>query len=138
MNAPREKAPFDAPGRDAGAAAAPRVLLCDIEPATAQLFAEWLAVDGLRADSDTHVSEPPAALVLIDLPFPRRGGAERLRALAQAWPGVPVIMLSATLLPGVSPRGELARQFGVAAVLPAPVSRADLLGAVRGLLEQAP
>ncbi len=111
-----------------------RVLLCDIEPATVALFAEWLAADGLRADSDAQASAPPVALILIELPFPRQGGQQRLHDLACAWPGVPVIVLSPTLLPGVSPQGEVARALGAAAVLPAPLSRAALREAVARLL----
>ena len=126
--------------RDAGdptsprAVATRRVLLCDIEPATAALFAEWLGAEGLRADSDAARPEPPAVLILIELPFPRQGGQQRLRELAQAWPGVPAVVLSPTLLPGVSPQGEVARQLGAAAVLPVPVSREALRAAVAWVL----
>jgi CheY-like chemotaxis protein len=111
-----------------------RVLLCDIEPAMAALFAEWLGADGLQADADASRPEPPAALILIELPFPRQGGALRLRELARTWPGVPLVVLSPTLLPGVAPQGEVARTLGAAAVLPAPVSRAALRAAVAQVL----
>jgi CheY-like chemotaxis protein len=121
MNAPRE--PLH-----------PRVLLVDIEPAMAGLFAEWLAADGLLADSDTARAEPPAALILIDLPFPRQHGREQLEQLQRTWPGVPVAVLSPTLLPGVSPQGEVARALGAAAVLPSPVSREALRRTVLRLL----
>jgi hypothetical protein len=85
-----------------------RVLLCDIEPAMAALLAEWLAGDGLRADSDMQAAKPPAELLLIELPFPRQGGRERLQQVQRAWPGVPAIVLSPTLLPGVLPHGDVA------------------------------
>ncbi|WP_298824681.1 hypothetical protein [uncultured Piscinibacter sp.] len=39
---------------------------------------------------------------------------------------MPVVVLSPTLLPHVSPQGEVARALGAAAVLPSPLSR-DLL-----------
>ena len=122
MNAPREPLP-------------PRILLVDIEPAMAALFVEWLAADGLMADSDMTRTEPPAALILIDLPFPRQRGREPLERLQRTWPGVPVAVLSPTLLPGVSPQGEVARALGAAAVLPSPVSRESLRAAIFGLLK---
>lgn len=126
------------PHRDDDSVVAPaltrRVLLCDIEPAMVALLGEWLAGDGLRADADVLAAEPPAVLIVIELPFPRQGGRERLQQLQRAWPGVPVIVLSPTLLPGVLPQGDVARQLGAAAVLPAPVSRQALRAAVARLL----
>ncbi len=128
------------PRHDDAVAVAPtlarRVLLCDVEPATAALFAEWLAAEGLRADSDASAAEPPAALILIELPFPRQGGQQRLRELARAWPGVPVIVLSPTLLPGVAAQGGVARQLGATAVLAAPVARDTLRAAVAQALQR--
>jgi CheY-like chemotaxis protein len=127
MNAPRELL------RPAGPDAARRVLLCDVEPAMAALFNEWLGADGLCVDSDAARPQPPVALILIDLAYPRQGGRERLAQLQRDWPGVPVIVLSPTLLPGVAPQGEVARQLGAAAVLPAPVSAEALRAAVARL-----
>lgn len=92
----------------------------------ASLLAEWLATIGMSADTDAERTEPPAALILIDLPFPRQGGRERLTRLSDTWSGVPVVALSSTLLPHVPPRGEVANALGAAAVLPSPLSR-DLL-----------
>jgi CheY-like chemotaxis protein len=111
-----------------------RVLLLDVEPAMAALFSEWLAADGLAADGDASRPEPPAAVILIDLPFPRQGGRERLAQLRNAWPGVPIVVLSPTLLPGVAPQGEVARALGAASVLPSTVSREALLAAVLRLV----
>lgn len=106
-----------------------RILLVDIEPATALLFTEWLDAAGLAADTDSARTEPPVALALLELPFPRRDidlQRTRLAHRARAWPNAPLVVLSPTLLPGVAPRGEVARALGVAAVLPSPLSR-DLL-----------
>ncbi|MES2959568.1 MAG: hypothetical protein V4792_15360 [Pseudomonadota bacterium] len=114
-------------------AAARCVLLLNIEPATATLFDEWLAHDGLRVQREACTGEA-LALILIELPFPRQDGAQQLQRLAAAWPGVPVVALSPTFLPGVSPHGEVARQLGAAAVLAAPVSRVTLCAAVASLL----
>ncbi len=115
------------------------VRLFDLEPALAALLVEWLAESGLPArveiadDADT-MSRPPDLLV-VDIPFPRQGAPERLRALAAAWPGVPVLALSPTFFAGVAARGAVARQLGVAAVLASPLAREGWLAAVGRLLE---
>jgi CheY-like chemotaxis protein len=128
----------DAPAADGNAvASAPAVLLRGIEPEMAALFDEWLTRDRLRvlrqADADERLS-----LILIDLPFPRQDGAPRLRQLAQAWPGVPVLVLSSTFLPGVAAQGDVAHQLGAAAVLASPVARDTLRAAVAKLLHRSP
>ena len=110
------------------------VLLHDIDPAMADLYAAWLNLDGLRVQRRAVAGEP-IALILADLPFPRQDGAARLRQLAQSWPGVPVLALSSTFLPGVAAQGEVARQLGAAAVLAAPVARETLRHAVAQLLQ---
>ena len=117
----------------------PGVLLVDIEPALTGLLQEWLASDGLqvREAGVAHAHEP-VALILIDLPYPRRDGTRRLQQLARAWPGVPVVVLSATVFAGVAAHGEVARQLGAAAVLATPVARATLRATVRALLGARP
>lgn len=118
---------------------AARVLLVDIEPALAGLLAEWLqqAGIGVQAAHGAQANALPcrADLLVIDIPFPRQGPTPRLQALALAWPGTPILALSATFFAGVAARGDVARQLGVAAVLATPVSRDDWVAAVRRLLE---
>jgi len=109
------------------------VLLQDVEPTMADLYEAWLSLDGLRVRREAAAGEP-IALILTDLPFPRQDGAARLRQLAHSWPGVPVLALSSTFLPGVAAQGEVARQLGAAAVLAAPVARETLRHAVAQLL----
>ena len=120
-----------------GSVAAPNVLLLDIEPPTAALFDEWLRREGVRTQREARDGES-VALILLELAFPRRDGAQRLQRLAATWPGVPVLVLSPTFLPGVSAQGEVARQLGAAAVLAAPVARDTLRAAVAGLLGRPP
>jgi DNA-binding NarL/FixJ family response regulator len=112
------------------------VLLLDIEPPTAALFDEWLALDGRRI---WHGQAPAGAvdLIVTALAFPRQGGRQRLESLRHRWPGVAVVVLSPTFLVGVSPRGEVARQLGATAVLPAPVTRETLRATVNGLLRDS-
>jgi CheY-like chemotaxis protein len=126
----------DAPLRDEPAlpdcpdAAAPGVLLIDIEPAMAALLDEWFARDGRRVLQGTTAAACEVGLIVTELAFPRQGGSQRLQQLHAAWPGVPVIVLSPTFHTGVAPQGEVARALGAAAVLPAPVSRETLRAAV--------
>lgn len=119
----------------AGAGSLPRVLLVDVEPALADLLGEWLAEAGLAtavADGDGA----SAALVVIDIPFPRRGVSRRLCDVAAAHPGAPVLALSSTFLPGLAACGAVAGQLGVAAVLATPVRREAWLAAVQRLLAE--
>lgn len=112
------------------------VLLLDIEPSTAALFDEWLARDR-RCIWQGQAQAGNVGLIVIELAFPRQGGRQRLEQLHRLWPGVPVVVLSPTFLGGVSPSGEVARQLGAAAVLPAPVSRETLRATVNGLLRDS-
>jgi CheY-like chemotaxis protein len=118
------------------ATASPNVLLIDIEPAMAGLFESWLSGEGLRVLRHADAAER-IALILIDLPFPRQDGVRRLQRLAQAWPGVPVLVLSSTFFAGVAAQGAVARQLGAAAVLAAPVERETLSRAVAQVLSKA-
>jgi CheY-like chemotaxis protein len=143
MSPPADDSPARSDPDPAASAAArppPRVLLVDLEPALAGLLAEWLHQAGIEARAARGASADAlpsrAELLVIDIPYPRQGPPPRLQALALAWPGTPILALSATFLAGVAARGEVARQLGVAAVLATPLSRADWLAAVRRLLER--
>lgn len=115
--------------------AAPRVLLVDPDPATAALLAEWLAADGyVVADDDDAAGSAACALAVVAVPYPRDGGAAAICRVAAAHPGVPLLALSPTLFGNVECSGACARSLGVAGVLPMPVPREALLGAVRRLL----
>jgi CheY-like chemotaxis protein len=132
--------PLHAPSPShASPATRPCILLAQIEEAVAALVEEWLHADGYRVRrSGGEPGESPADLVLLELPFPRHGQTERLRRLAEAMPGVPVLALSPTFLPGIDTHGPVAQQLGVAAVLPAPLRRDALLAAVGRLLGPRP
>lgn len=124
------------PDDAATSAEAPAVLLVDLEPSVAALFAEWLAEAGLRAVIGTPgtAGSAAAAVAVLDLPFPRQGGRERVAQLAGALPGRPVVALSPTFHAGIASRGEVARQLGVHGVVAAPARRDALLHAVRAAL----
>lgn len=108
------------------------VLLVDADPLLACLLEEWLAAEGLA----TH-TVPPAGgasacrLVIVDLPYPRRGGVDSIREVASRHPGVPIIALSPTLFSSVESCGTVSRALGVDCVLAKPTTRERLLSAVR-------
>ena len=107
-----------------------RILLVDAEPALAAIVAEWLAADGWRVEG--HDAGDGAALVIVDVPFPRQA-ADQLQRLGAVHAGTPILVLSSTFLGRIECCGVLARQLGVAGVLPKPLQRDALLAAVRQL-----
>ncbi len=111
-------------------------LLVDVEPSLAALIAEWLAEIGVDACSDgaPPPGERAVALVVVDVPYPRREGARRLGAIAAALPDAPILALSPTFFAGVATSGSVARDLGAAGVLATPVRRDALVAAVRRLL----
>jgi CheY-like chemotaxis protein len=105
-----------------------RILVVDADPALRDLLEEWLA------DAGGRVVDDYPDLVLVDLPLPRQGGAEAVRRLAARYPGTPLVALSSHFFPRVEANGAVARALGVDAVLPKPLTRAALIGALQGLL----
>ena len=118
----------------------PRVLIVDTDRALLGLLEEWLDVCGCAVISDHDPANIPAirgqrfALVIVDLPHPKRGGIELLQRIAHEHPGAPIIALSSTFFPGIESTGGVARTLGVACVLPKPVARESLVHAVQSLL----
>jgi CheY-like chemotaxis protein len=115
-----------------------RVLVLDSDVLTQSMISEWLDADGWQ------VPEPGMAqaadnlsLVVLDLPFPR-AGSQALQAIRQDYPGVPVIVISSTVFANVGCCGPCAEVLGVSGVLPKPVSREALIGAVRRLARREP
>lgn len=114
-----------------------RVLLLDADPALQCLLGEWLAAHGCSveaAQSGAHCGRDGFDLIVVDIPSPRQGGTEGLKAIAAAHPRTPILALSSSFFPGVGTTGAVARALGVAGVLAKPVTRAGLLDAVRRLL----
>lgn len=139
MQATNPHTPGTVPARPPpGAPARPlSALLIDVEPATTELIALWLAGEGWQLRTDPKSAEP-VSLIVIELAFPRQADRHRLQALAEVWPGVPVVVLSPTFFADVPAQGDVARQLGVAAVLATPVARDALVAAVRAVLQGSP
>ena len=107
-----------------------RILVVDADPALCGLLEEWLAEEGCR------VVDHDPDLVVVDLPRPKQAGAALVAQLAARHPGKPLVALSSNFFAGVEANGAVARALGVEAVLPTPLTREALIGALRKLLPQ--
>jgi CheY-like chemotaxis protein len=117
----------------------PRVLVLDSDALTQSMLAEWLDADGWRVlEPDPDRAAGELSLVVVDLPFPRAGSLDALSQLRQAYPGVPLIVISSTVFANVGCSGPCAQSLGVSGVLPKPVSRDALIGAARRLARAGP
>src|ERR1700741_344552 len=100
---------------------------------------EWLTAEGsaVRGQRLHELSGTEGAdLVIVDLYRPRETGAEGVLAVQQAYPGVPVIAISAQFRPGLESSWWAARALGVQHLMAKPFTREDLLAAVRAIVGQ--
>lgn len=110
------------------------VLILDSDALTQSMISEWLDADGWQVlEPAPDQAADDLSLVVVDLPFPRAGALDALQAIRQEYPGVPVIVISSTVFGNVGCSGPCAESLGVSGVLPKPVSREALIGAVRRL-----
>lgn len=114
-----------------------RVLVADADCALFGLLEEWFVASGWQLAGvcgPDDLTVDGYDLIVVDVPFPRQGTA-MLKALAAEHPGTPIIALSSSFFPGVESTGAVARELGVAAVLPKPVTREALIAAARRALK---
>lgn len=101
------------------------------------LLKEWLGQAGYcvreLAPWDPQRGETDD-LVIASICMPKQAGAQLLREVQAARPGIPVIALSAQFRSGLSAAGTTAQTLGVQRVLAKPLSRLDLLEAVRAMI----
>ncbi len=117
------------------------VLLVAADRGLLGLLTAWLTADGfavVQAGDPAPVAARRVDLVIVDVPFPRQGGVDFIKPVATQHVGVPILAMSSTFFSGVECHGPLARRLGVACVLPNPVPREVLIGAVRRVLRNAP
>lgn len=110
--------------------------LLAVEPATMSVLATWLSEHGWAAADAQDLAATPD-LLIAQMRFPRTEAPQVLQASAERFPGVPVIVVSPTIVAGTPSRSEAARQLGVAAVLAMPLSRAALITTVEDLMGPA-
>lgn len=115
----------------------PVIVIIDDDDLMRGLLEAWLSEAGyaVRAASLDAPAAGSADLVIIDLHSPRRAGLETVHAAHQAHPGAPVIAISGRFSPGLTGPCSAARALGVQAVIAKPLSRDDLLGAVRTVID---
>lgn len=102
------------------------------------LLAEWLS----EADYCVHAAASHdlkggrvADLVIASVYMPKDAAAQQLvREIRAAHPGTPVIALSGQFRSGLSANGAIAELLGVQQVMAKPLTRADLLSAVRAII----
>jgi len=101
------------------------------------LLKEWLSGAGyrVRAVAPRGVQRGGTEdLVIASVYMPKCGGAQLLREVQAAHPGTPVIAISGQFRSGLSAVGATAQMLGVQRVLAKPLTRDDLLEAVRAII----
>lgn len=106
------------------------------------LLNEWLTAAGYAVRERVMHQSPSTGditdLVILDLYMPRVVGVEGVRAVQRAYPGSPVIAISAQFRPGLADSWRAARALGVDRLIAKPFTREDLLGSVRSVIGPAP
>lgn len=101
------------------------------------LLKEWLCEAGYRVrevvpgDVKRGGTED---LVIMSVYMPKHAGVQLLREVRAAHPGTPLIAISAQFSPGLSAAGTTVQMLGVQRALAKPLSRGDLLDAVRAII----
>jgi len=104
---------------------------------TRTLLQEWLSHAGYRVRvGRPHDAEldGPADLVIVNVYLPKHAGSQWIRDIQAAHPGTPSIAISGHFRSGLCAAGATAQTLGVQQVIAKPLTRADLLGAVRGMI----
>jgi DNA-binding NtrC family response regulator len=97
------------------------------------LLQEWLREAGYRVRADAS-REGMADLVIVSIYMPKHVGEHRVREIQAAHPGTPLIAISGQFRSGLPAVGSTAQTLGVQQVIAKPLTRADLLEAVRSVI----
>jgi DNA-binding response OmpR family regulator len=110
------------------------ILVIETDVPIRQLLAGWLreagydVITGPADGGPTGAETWVPALVILNVPHPRDASA-LIRAL-ETKHAAPILVVSARLQRGIARSADAARRFGVAAVLPKPFTRTELLESV--------
>lgn len=101
------------------------------------LLREWLSEAGYRVCASAASGGPRAGkadLVIVSVCMPKQAGLQLVHELQTAHPGKPFIAISGRFRAGLSAVGATARALGVQRVIAKPISRTQLLAAVRVMI----
>jgi DNA-binding response OmpR family regulator len=101
------------------------------------LLKEWLSQAGYRVRGAAPRAVGCAGaedLVIASVHSPGQGGAQMLRDVQAAHPGTPLIALSGQFRSGLCAAGTTAQLPGIEQVLAKPLTRGELLAAVRAII----
>ena len=115
----------------------PNIVIYEDNDLMRALLQEWLSEAGYRVQTAAlHdlQSGRPADLVIVSVYMPKHAGAQFVREIQAIHPGTPLIAISGQFLPGLSANGAIAQALGVQQVIAKPLSRSDLLSAVRAII----
>ena len=116
------------------------ILVIDDDPIMRDLIGDWLEAAGYAVRKATDCGSAAAelgrapALVVSDMWMPGPCGAEAIRWMRTAHPGLRLIAVSGHFGSGQGCTEEAAAEAGAARTLAKPVKRAELLGAVAELI----
>jgi len=97
------------------------------------LLQEWLRAAGYRVCAGAPRRDT-ADLAIVSIYMPKQEGARRVREIHAAHPDTPLIAISGQFRSGLSAAGSIARTLGVQQVIAKPLTRGDLLEAVRAVI----
>jgi DNA-binding response OmpR family regulator len=101
------------------------------------LLKEWLSEAGYRVCEAAPCGVQRGGsqdLVIASVQTPKHAGAQLLGEVQAAHPGTPLIAISGQFRSGLSARGTTAQMPGVEHVLAKPLTRGELLDAVRAII----
>jgi DNA-binding response OmpR family regulator len=100
------------------------------------LLEEWLTSAGYRVSAVTPCAPPhvEADLVIVNIGMPKHAGARAADNIRAAYPGTPIIAISAQFRADLSTAGTTAQTLGVAQVIAKPLTRNALLAAVSAII----
>jgi DNA-binding response OmpR family regulator len=101
------------------------------------LLEEWLGDAGYQVHCVASHSAPArdcADLVIVSLYMPKHAGARLVGEIQTAYPGTPLVAISAQFRSGLSTNGSTAQTLGVAQVIAKPLTRDALLATVRAII----
>jgi CheY-like chemotaxis protein len=113
------------------------IVVYEEDALTRALLQDWLGGVGYRlrfGDCRNAAIDAPCDLVIASVYMPKRTGADCVRDIQAAHPGTPVIAISGQFRPGLAASGTTAQALGVQQVVAKPLSRHELLCAVRGII----